>query len=300
MAASRIINSSSLSNNCQDRRPDTRRLSMSNVCILTDSSVQFTCPDFPGHERVYVIPFGFQEDQQHGDETQPRSNLTRRLVPPSLQEFIRFYAELSRKYDTIFVIALSSLLNPTYETAISASKQHSNHAIISVVDSQTTGIGLGLLVQAGAAAANAGALPPEIEQRMRAIIPHIYMLLCIPELAHLAHSGFLEYSQAMVAEMLGILPIFVIEEGRLIPVGKVRTQRHLFESILEFINEFDAPAHIALTRGRSANGFRSRPVRQYVRETFPEAPFSEHVLTPQQAALFGPESTGLVIMEKVE
>jgi DegV family protein with EDD domain len=222
------------------------------------------------------------------------------LVPPSPQEFIRFYTELSHKYDTVFVLTLSSLLNPIAGIALSASKQYSNHATIRVLDSQTTGIGLGLLVQAAAAAASKGASPAEIERRIRATIPRVYMLVCIPQLTYLAYSGFMEYSQAIAGEMLGILPIFTLEEGRLAPTEKVRSQRHLFESFLVFLNEFESPAYIALTHGTNRNSLRSRPVRQYVQDTFPETPFSEHALSPHLAALFGPDSTGLVIMEKVE
>ena len=272
---------------------------MSNICILTDSTVQFTCPNFPGHERVYVIPFTFQNKTLQRDDSRVRNGPSGQVVPPSPQEFIRFYAQLSREYDTIFVLTLSSLLNPTARFALSASVTYNNHATITVIDSQTTGIGLGLLVQAAAAAACAGAPPEEIERRMRATIPRIYMLICIPELTYLAHSGYMDYSQALVGEMMGILPIYAIEEGHLTPIEKVRTQRHLFESFLEFINEFDAPAYIALTHGTRHNSIRTRPVRQFVQETFPDTPFSEHALAPHLAALFGPQSTGLVIMEKV-
>ncbi len=273
---------------------------MSNVCILTDSTVQFTHPNFPGHERVYVIPFELQNSQPEVDLSVRGNGFSKRLIPPSSSAFVRFYSQLSREYDTIFVLTLSSLLNPTSRVALFASLNSRNAATIDVIDSQTTGIGLGLLVQAAAAAAASGIPPAEIERQMRAAIPRIYMLFCIPELTYLAHSGFMEYSQALVAEMMGMLPIFAIEEGRLMPMEKVRTQRHLFESFLEFINEFEQPAHIALMRGASHNSSRTRAVRQYVQETFPDTQFSEHTIAPHLAALFGPQSTALVIMEKLD
>jgi DegV family protein with EDD domain len=273
---------------------------MANVCILTDSTVQFTHPNYPGHERVYVIPFELQTRTQQGNESWPRNGLAQQLIPPSLKEFGRFYTQLGREYDTIYVFTISSLLNPTNSLALSASGQYSNHVTIEVIDSQTTGIGLGLLVQAAAAAAAAGTSPAEIERLIRASIPRVYMLFCIPELTYLAHSGYMDYSQALVGEMMGMLPIFAIEEGRLTPMEKVRTQRHLFESLQEFMNEFDAPAHIALLHGASQNATRTRLVRQYVQETFPDTLFSEHTIGPHLAALFGPQSTGLVIMEKLD
>ncbi|MGZ6346762.1 MAG: DegV family protein [Anaerolineales bacterium] len=273
---------------------------MSKVCILTDSTVQFTHPNFPGHERVYVIPFEIQLTPPDGEISMQNNGLSKRLVPPSLTEFTRYYSQLSREYDTIFVLTLSSLLNPTMQVAQCVSTQSGIPATIVVIDSQTTGVGLGLLVQAAAAAAAAGATPADIERQMRASIPRIYMLFCIPELTYLAHSGFMDYSQALVAEMMGMLPIFVIEDGRLTPMEKVRTQRHLFESFLEFINEFEKPAHIALMRAATHNSSRSRAVRQYIQENFPGTCFSEHTIAPHLAALFGPQSTALVIMEKVD
>jgi DegV family protein with EDD domain len=273
---------------------------MTNVCILTDSTAQFTHPNFPGHERVYIIPFEIQNIT--GGENEPiRGNgFSKKLIHPSAKDFMRFYSQLGREYETIFVLTLSSLLNPTARVALSASIQSGTPATINVIDSQTTGIGLGLLVQAAAALAVGGAAPVEIERQMRASIPRIYMLLCIPELTYLAHSGFMDYSQAVVAEMMGMLPIFAIEEGRMVPMEKVRTQRHLFESFQEFINEFDAPVHIALMRGAGHNTGRTRAIRQYVQETFPDTQFSDHTIAPHLAALVGPQSTALVIMEKAE
>lgn len=275
-------------------------ISMSNVCVLTDSTVQFTHPNFPGRERVYIIPFDIQKNSPQGQNSQPGRAPGQRLISPSIKEFSRLFAQLSREYDTIFVLTLSSFLNPATQTAIDASKQNGNPATINVIDSQTTGVGLGLLVQSAAAAAIAGASPQEIEQRMRASIHHIYMLFCIPELTYLANSGYMDYSQALVAEMMGMLPIFSIEEGRLTPMEKVRTQRHLFESFMEFLDEFDSPAHIGLMRGTGHNSSRTRAVRQYIQEAFPETPFSEHSIAPPLAALFGPQSTALVIMEKLD
>jgi fatty acid-binding protein DegV len=100
-----------------------------------------------------------------------------------------------------------------------------------------------------------------------------------------------------VGEMMGLLTIFSLEEGRLTPMEKVRTQRHLFESFQEFLDEFEDPSHIALLHSAGHPSLRTRPLRQYVQENFPRTPFSEHPISPHVAALFGPQSIGLVIME---
>jgi DegV family protein with EDD domain len=247
---------------------------------------------------VYVIPFKIQTNSIPGDKPVQGESQDKILLPPSKEELNRLYSQLSREYDTIFMLTISSLLNPVIRVALSASLEDNKHATIIVMDSQTTGIGLGLLVQAAAAAASRGSQAEEIEKMIRKCIPRIYMLLCIPELTYLAHSGYIEYSQALVGEMMGMLPIFTLEEGRLTPMEKVRTPRHLYESFLEFINEFDSPAHIAFMRGASQISTRTRPIRQYVQETFPHTPYTEHVMSPHLAALFGSQSMALVIMDK--
>jgi len=274
---------------------------MPNVCILTDSTVQFTQSRFPGYDRVHVIPFDIQSVECQEDRSLPCGVFThRRLVAPSSQDFVRFYTRLSRDYDSIVVLTLSSLFNPTMSHALVASEQFSYGASVEVIDSQTTAIGLGMLVQIVAEAASEGASLKEIDWRLRASIPCVYLLLCIPELTYLAQSGHMDYAQALAGEMMGILPIFTFEDGRLVPMEKVRTPRHLFEAFQDFICEFEAPAHVALINGPGRGNLHTNPLRQFVQDTFPETLFSEHSIQPHLAALFGPRSIGLVVMDLPE
>jgi DegV family protein with EDD domain len=274
---------------------------MPNVCIITDSTAQFTQSRFPGHERVYVIPFDLQNVERREDYSLPGGvSLQRRLVPPSPQEFIRYYARLGRDYDSIMVLTLSSLLNPTMSHALVAAEQYSNGALVEVMDSRTTALALGLLVQIAAQAASDGASLRDIDQQLRASLSHVYLLLCIPELTYLAHSGHMDYAQALVGEMMGILPIFTLEDGRLVPMEKVRTPRHLFEAFQDFMGEFEAPVQIALVNSFGRGSLRTSPLRQFVQDTFPETLFSEHPIQPHLAAMFGPHSISLVVLESPE
>ncbi|HVM72723.1 MAG TPA: DegV family protein [Anaerolineales bacterium] len=274
---------------------------MPNVCILTDSTAQFTQPRFPGHERVHVIPFGIQEAERSGGRPLPGGlSWPNRLASPSVQEFIRFYTRLSRDYDAIVVMTLSSQLDAAMRNALAASEQFGNGVPVEVIDSQATALGLGLLVQIAAEAASRGASVKEIERLSRASIPRVYMLLCIPELTYLAHSGLMGYAQALVGEMMGILPIFTFEEGCLVPMEKVRTPRHLFEAFQDFLGEFETPVQIALISNAGHGSPRTNPLRQFVQETFPETPFGEHLIQPHLAALFGPRCIGLVVLDSLD
>ena len=274
---------------------------MPSICILTDGSAQFTHPNFPGHELVHIIPFNGHKTVCQEDQLQAGGVLAhKQMVCPSPQDFIHFYANLSRGYDSILVLTLSSLLNRTMKNALLALDECSYSARVEVIDTQTTAIGLGLLVELAAGAASKGAGLKEIDQQLRAGIPRIYMLFCIPELTYLASCGLMDYSQAMVAEMMGMLPIFAFEEGRLVPMEKVRTPRHLFEAFQDFMGEFESPSQIALLRTPVNGNLRANSFRGFVRDNFPLTLFSEHTLQPYLAAMFGPRSIGLVVMESME
>jgi DegV family protein with EDD domain len=271
---------------------------MPNVCILTDSTAQFTQPNFTGSDRVHVIPFGIQAVVPQPGRPLPGGLFSQsRLVAPSPQDFVRFYTRLSRDYESILVLTISALFNPTMSHALAASEQFSSGATIEVMDSQTTALGLGLLVQIAAQAASERASLAEIDRQLRASLPRVYLLLCIPELTYLALSGHMDYSQAMVGEMMGILPIFTFEDGRLVPMEKVRTPRHLFEAFQDFMEEFEAPARIALVNSSGRGSLRTSPLRQFVQETFPDTLFSELPIQPHLAAMFGPRSIMLVVLE---
>jgi fatty acid-binding protein DegV len=140
----------------------------------------------------------------------------------------------------------------------------------------------------------------EIDRLVRIALQRVYTLICIPSLTVLAETGYLTRGQATVGEMLGLLPIFNIDEGKLVPMGKVRTLRHLLDSFQEFIEEFSNPYHIAFFKPLNGRTFRTRPLREYVRDSFPDSPFSEHVLNANLAAMFGPQSMGVVVMEPPE
>ena len=213
---------------------------------------------------------------------------------------MEFYARLSRITDSVLVVTHSSQLSLTMQHAHQACDQCNCSATVEVVDSRTTSIGLGMLVQDAARAAAQGATLKEIDQRLRTNLSRVYMLFCIPELTRLARSGFMDRAQAQVGEMLGILPIFTFDEGRLAPLEKVRTPRHLWEVLQEFLEEFENPDHISLVRSLVPSSLHIGPLHHFINDTFPETRYTEHTLSPQLAALFGPQSIGLAVWDSEE
>lgn len=271
---------------------------MPRVCILTDSTAQFTRTNFPGQERVFIAPFDLEPLALPGTYSQSRRFSGPHLAPPSAQEFLHLYHKLSLEYDSILVLTISSLLSPVATHAHSASVHFSSPTIVEVLDTRSTSAGLGWLVETAAGAASAGDSVGAIVKHVRATIPFIYMIFFIPDLDTLTENGYLSMSQALAAEMLGMLPIFMLEDGRLSPFEKAYSQRAIVEFFGEFLDEFDSPRRVALALGPGGSTLRTRPLRQHIQEVHPAAHFSEHAFSPHLAALLGRRSMGMAIMEK--
>ncbi len=280
---------------------------MSSVCILTDSTAQFTRPSFSGSELVTVIPLQIlsgdipQKDVSNYKVSDlPFSacdRLTPGLIPPSIEEINQLIISLSHSFNEIVAIFLSSELNSLVPYARQAAKIIQGRVSVQVIDSQSTSVGLGFLVQAAADAATKQADSVDIERLVRGLIPHIYSIFCIPGLTYLNNNGYIDRAQAVIGEMLNLLPIFTLEEGHLTPLEKARNLRGLTDYFQEFLDEFSDLYHIAFLQSMPALKHESRTLREYAQTNFPGAPFSEHAISLPLAALFGPRSLGLIVLE---
>ena len=279
---------------------------MGSVCIVTDNTAQFTQPSFVGRNSITIVPLEtrLNGSMQDGNAVKASNlpfsaddELHPELVSPSLEEFRQLFIALSLKFDQIFGIFLSSSLNDCYSHANLAAASLHGHNTISLIDSQTTSIGLGFLVQAAAEALARGLNLVEVEHLIRSLVPHIYAAFCTPSLSYLYYAGFLDQAQAIVGEMMGMLPIFSLEEGKLTPMEKVRNRRHTIDFYQEFMDEFDHLHHIALLQNASPNAQEARLLREHVQLEFPKISFTEHSINLPLATLLGPSACGLFLLE---
>lgn len=281
---------------------------MSQVCILTDSTAQFPAHLFPGSELVNMLPCHIQMEGPSlvndkevrlihlPSRVEPGSSFN--FLPPSVEEFTQIFLSLGSRYDEIIVILLSSSLSPVMENAQAAVEIAKSPAMIRLIDSQTTTVGLGLLVQIAASAAQRGESGSRISRLVRGMIPHIYSAFCLHNLSYLSRAGYIDPAQAVVGEMLNVVPFSTLENGCLTPIQKVRGPRHLVDLFYEFVTEFAEVQHIALIQGVPSFEQETRLLRERLSGFSRPNSFSEHTLSVSLAALFGPHSLGLVVMER--
>lgn len=280
---------------------------MSKVCILTDNSAQFPTGSFSGVDRVKIIPTHLQLNGEIYKESQglraqdlPKSaddGLEPLLIPPGVDDFKDMCTFLSQSYEQIIVLPMSSHLNKTHANAQKAANDLKGRVDVHVVDSQTTAVGLGLLTQAAASAAEAGESASQIVMYLRGLIPHIYCMFCLPGLTYLNHAGWLGSAQAIVGEKLSILPLFIMDGGRLVPVQKARSSRHLVDCLDEFVGEFSDIHQISVIQGVPPFEQEVRSLRERFSLDFESIPVSEHIIGAPLAVLFGPRSLGIFVLE---
>lgn len=283
---------------------------MHRICIVTDSTAQFPNPTYQGYELVQVAPiriiFGSQiladskDPKEYKHLLDHPNGITPRLVIPSVESLGKLFLRLGKKYQSLLVILHSSQLSQLVENARTAADVVKNPDAIHIIDSQTIGAGLGLLVQSAAHICLHHTDPGIISQMVRGTVPQIYTALFLPNMKTLAHSGYLDPDQAMVGEMLGFYPFYLLEPGRMVSIQKARNMRQLLDMTTEFVTEFISLRHIALFQGYPPYEPEMRGLRERISKAFPNTPITEHHLSLSQVTMLGARAIGAVVMQEPE
>src|SRR5437870_387921 len=81
-----------------------------------------------------------------------------------------------------------------------------------VLASQTTSVGLAMLVEAAARFAEEYTSVDDVVRAVRKLIPRVYGVFYVETLDYLRRAGLITESQAILGTMLGIKPFLTIEE----------------------------------------------------------------------------------------
>lgn len=282
---------------------------MSSIGIITDSSVQFSIPAYAGKKSVIVLPHHLRWIQE-GIETSSFPKTTdlpqfvtsvnhAKVEASQIDEIQKLLTASLPLFDDILVIVLSKEINPLYSIIETISQSVHGHANLHLIDSQNICLGLGFLVQYAGSLIEKGFPADEIEKKVRLSIPHIYSVFCTPNLSYLNASGFIDFGQSTIGEMMGLYPLFAMEDGKMNPLQKVKNQKAAIEYFIEFVDEFEELSQIGFIQPTNLISTESKLFHQHIEETFQDYSYSEHLISPFCSALFGPKGFGTVIMEKI-
>lgn len=278
---------------------------MQPIAVLTDATVLFPSPVFEGREHVTILPAKWQpaplkDKTDNLKAADLPASLTDAAAPrfqaPGADEFERAFRALG-KGRSVLAVLHSSELSDTYQNAQAVANELQGKVSVRVVDSSTVSLGLGFMVQAAAQAADRLELV-DLDLYVRSFLPRVYTQFCIPSLSYLEGSGYVNRSQALVAEYLGMLPLFTLENGELVATEKARNLRHLVDVMQEFLMEFQDLEHIAILQGAPPFEQETRALRERLAEDHPNSPISEQIINTPLASLIGPRSLGIFALQR--
>jgi len=142
---------------------------------------------------------------------------TSRPTPGELAEVYR--SVLAEGAGSIVSVHLSRELSGTWEAARLAAEEV-DPSRIRVVDSRATGMGLGF---AALAACAAGGDAEGAEEAAAAAAARVKMFFCVETLDHLRRGGRIGAAAALVGTALAVKPLLHVDDGRIVPLEKVRT-----------------------------------------------------------------------------
>jgi DegV family protein with EDD domain len=278
------------------------------VRIVTDAAVRFTSPEFAAQHDVTVAPISIRCGNIHIPESPDVNLATLRptletcspdiiIEDPTVEVMGEIYHRLNRTTNQIISIHTSSGMTGTYENALQASQQFRGRMDIQVIDSQSISAGLGLLVQHAVQSAKRGETFDTIIRQVRGLITRLYVVMFLEDLYFLERNHLVSRSQAILGNMLGIVPFVTIEDGYLVPMEKVRSRMRAVEKLIEFVSEFSGLSHLGLIQPGIRQTEETEAIFDRLRVVYPSTPFTINSYGPTLSAFVGLDCLGAVVLE---
>jgi hypothetical protein len=225
-----------------DRRP---------LAVVADSSADLPDSTLDRH-RIALIPlqvtFGDTTYRDRVELSPPefyrRLRATTALPTtsqPTPGEFVRAFQSATTEADAVVAVLLSSGLSGTFQAAQAAVKAaHLEH--VSLFDSKSASLGLGMLALRAAELAESGWAAPAIMTELARVRAQSGMYCTVDTLTNLQRSGRVSRGKAWLAGMLDLKPILTLDDaGRVIPADRVRGREQGMTRVLQLVDRALVP-----------------------------------------------------------
>jgi len=161
---------------------------------------------------------------------------------PSPGSYEETYRSLAAEGATaIVVVALSSDLSATMQSAELAARAVAPEIDVRIVDSRNASMGLGLTVLACAELAKTGASADEVVARAQSVIPRMRLYAALDTLDNLKKGGRIGGAKAMLATVMSIKPLISITNGLVAEAGKQRTRSKALAHLVDILRNQQVP-----------------------------------------------------------
>ncbi len=239
---------------------------MARIKIITDSA-----SDLPVDEatrlNVDVIPlsirFGDEEFVDRRDITPTAfwercasSDALPETAAPSPGAFQDAFTQAQADgFDGVVIIAISSKLSATYQSALAAKEAMGDYPV-EVIDSQAVTMAEGLLVITVAEAASKGASFDECVTLTKSLIPRLGVVGALDTLEHLKRGGRIGSAAALLGSMLSIKPLLTLRDGEVVEDGRQRTRAKALDHLARDAAEASPFERLAVVHGAADDAVR--------------------------------------------
>ncbi|RBP92242.1 DegV family protein with EDD domain [Cytobacillus firmus] len=220
-----------------------------SVKILADSACDLPL-SFYEENSVTLFPLKVQlNDTEYEDlvTIEPKSvydAIREGQVPKTSQvsplHFEKTFMKMAERNEDGIYVSFSSGLSGTYQTAVMILEQVKEKYPdfkLSIIDSKAASLGYGLIVKSAAAKAQSGASKEDIQKDIDLRCRQLESLFTVNDLEYLAKGGRVSKASAFLGGLLNIKPLLTVEDGKLVPIEKLRGKKKLLRRIIELMKE---------------------------------------------------------------
>ncbi|NUT32805.1 MAG: DegV family protein [Hamadaea sp.] len=277
-----------------------------SVAVVTDSTA-YLPPDLVEGYGIHVVPLYVVLAGRSGREgidigpgdvarTLAVRGQTVSTSRPTTGDFVAAYRHaLDDGAERIVSIHLSGVLSSTSDAARLAAAQIGEH-IVTVVDSRSAAMGAGFAVLAAARSAAAGADADEVAENAREMAATTRTFFVVDTLDYLRRGGRIGSAAAVLGSALAVKPVLHVEDGRVVPLEKVRTSARALNRMLQRAVERAGDEPTSLAVHHLAAEEKAQRLAAELRERVPhvrELHVSE--LGAAIGAHVGPGAVGIVV-----
>jgi len=277
------------------------------VRIVTDSSCDLPA-ELEQELRQYgakTVPIVFRfGSEEFVDKSMPMQEFFARAAKiwpqtaiPAPGAFVEAFRECVEAGHQVVCLTITGRHSAIYEAATVASRQFPA-GIVTVVDSRSLSIGLGVLVIAAARAAAQGKSVEEIVATVKGLQSRLNLFITLDTLEYLVRGGRASRLNGIVAGILRIRPILTLRDGELTLLGKPRGRETAKRELIE-LAKGQLPAD-TLAMGHVACEEEARQlISELSRQTgFPAQQISLVETGMVLATHAGPGTLGILVVKK--
>lgn len=220
-----------------------------SVKIVTDSAA-----DLPkellaeyGIEALPLMVYLGDEEFRDGETMNPkemfdgmREGKVYKTAQVPLQEFRENFQVYAERKETCLYVAFSSGLSGTCQSAVLARTEIMEDYPdfqLEIVDTKCASLGFGLVVLKAAELAREGRSLEEVTEAVRTHAEHMEHIFTVDNLEYLQRGGRVSRTAALVGGLLNIKPVLHMEDGKLVPLEKMRGRRKVLDRMVAIMEE---------------------------------------------------------------